>query len=56
LALKLSSYNIEALTEIKKVFWKNTDHWTELLSKRAKISGELVLSGFTKEALQKFKK
>jgi methylglutaconyl-CoA hydratase len=56
LALKLSSYNIEALTEIKKVFWKNTDYWTELLSKRAKISGELVLSGFTKKALQKFKK
>ena len=56
LAQKLSSYNTQALAEMKKVFWKNTDHWNDLLIKRAKISGELVLSDFTKQALQKFKK
>ena len=56
LTSKLSSYNIQALTEMKKVFWQNTDHWNELLIKRAKISGALVLSDFTKNALQKFKK
>lgn len=54
LALKLSSYNIQALAEIKKVFWQNTNHWGELLRERAKISGELVLSDFTKKSLQKF--
>lgn len=55
-AEKLASYNPEALTTLKKVFWKDTEDWTELLEERAKISGELVLSEFTKNALSKFKK
>lgn len=54
--LKLSSFNPEALSEIKKVFWQNTNHWDELLYKRAEISGQLVLSDFTKKALNEFKK
>ena len=53
---KLSSYNPEALYEMKKVLWKNTDNWDLLLEERAQISGKLVLSDFTKKALQKFKK
>lgn len=56
LASKLANYNPQALLEMKKVFWKNTDHWKDLLIERAEISGELVLSDFTKNALQKFKK
>jgi methylglutaconyl-CoA hydratase len=53
---KLTSYNPEALTEIKKVLWENTDHWDKLLYERAAISGKLVLSDFTKNALNQFKK
>jgi methylglutaconyl-CoA hydratase len=53
---KLASYNPEALEKIKKIFWKGTDNWDTLLSKRAEISGKLVLSDFTKNALSKFKK
>lgn len=56
LAEKLASYHPKALLEMKKVFWKNTDHWQTLLEERATISGELVLSDFTKKALKKFKK
>jgi len=56
LAKKLANYNPVALKEMKKVFWKNTSHWDTLLIDNAKISGELVLSDFTKKALQKFKK
>jgi methylglutaconyl-CoA hydratase len=56
LANKLASYNAEALSEMKKVFWANTNHWDTLLVERAKISGELVLSDFTKKALLKFSK
>ena len=56
LANKLASYNPQALAEMKRVFWKNTSHWNDLLIERAKISGELVLSNFTKKALLKFKK
>lgn len=53
---KLASYNPEALKEMKKTLWKDTAHWEQLLLERAAISGELVLSDFTKEALSKFQK
>ncbi len=56
LANKLASYNVEALENMKKVFWKNTQHWEQLLIDRAETSGKLVLSDFTKKALSKFKK
>lgn len=55
-AISLASYNREALMEMKKVFWEGTAHWDTLLYERAAISGRLVLSDFTKEALEKFKK
>jgi len=55
-AQKLSSYNPEALYEWKKILWEGTDHWGQLLSDRAAITGRLVLSEFTKTALTKFKK
>jgi methylglutaconyl-CoA hydratase len=53
---KLASYNPEALDEMKKVMWEGTDHWDGLLLERAAISGQLVLSDFTKNALLQFKK
>lgn len=53
---KLASYNPEALYEMKKVLWDGTDSWDSLLQERAAISGELVLSNFTRNALNKFKK
>jgi methylglutaconyl-CoA hydratase len=51
----LCSYNTEAMSEMKKVFWKRTDDWDELLAERAQTSGRLVLSDFTKEKLKGFK-
>lgn len=56
LALKLSTYNVEALVALKKTLWEGTENWDILLNKRAEISGNLVLSEATKKALQKFKK
>ncbi len=53
---KLASYNPEALFEMKKVLWENTNDWETLLYDRAAISGKLVLSDFTKNALNQFKK
>lgn len=52
---RLASYNPEALFEVKKVFWEGTDNWDNLLLQRAAITGELVLSDFTKKALEQFK-
>ncbi|WP_431137177.1 enoyl-CoA hydratase/isomerase family protein [Psychroserpens mesophilus] len=51
----LCTYNTEAMMEMKKVFWKGTDDWDELLAERAQTSGRLVLSDFTKEKLKGFK-
>lgn len=45
----------EAMAEIKKIAWKGTEDWNTLLIERAKISGRLVLSDFTRNAIQKFK-
>lgn len=53
---KLASYNPQALYEMKKILWKDTDHWSSTLPERAAISGELVLSENTKTALKKFRK
>lgn len=52
---KLANYNPEALKEWKRILWKNTDHWNELLIENAALSGKLVLSDHTKETLKKFK-
>ena len=56
MAEKLATYNPEALAELKKILWEDTDGWNNLLSERAKITGRLVLSDFTKNALSKFAK
>ncbi|MES2241077.1 MAG: enoyl-CoA hydratase/isomerase family protein [Bacteroidota bacterium] len=53
---KLASYNSEALVEMKRVIWEGTDNWDSLLLERAAITGQLVLSDFTKKALTQFKK
>ena len=51
----LSRSSANAMAEMKKIFWKGTEHWDELLKERAAISGRLVLSDFTKKAIEKFK-
>jgi methylglutaconyl-CoA hydratase len=55
LAEKLSHSNPEAMAMLKKVFWQGTEHWDKLLEERAGMSGKLVLSDFTKNAIEKFK-
>lgn len=56
LATRLASSNPEAMALLKKAIWQGTDHWDELLAERAAMSGKLVLSDFTIEAINKFKK
>ena len=55
LAHSLAHSNPEALAEMKKIFWKGTEHWDQLLTERAAISGRLVVSKFTKDAMARFK-
>ncbi len=55
LTKKLLGSNPEAMKELKQVFWQGTENWDELLRDRAAISGRLVLSEFTKKAINSFK-
>ena len=55
LADKLSKSNPEAMAMLKKVFWRGTENWDTLLIERAEMSGKLVLSEFTINAINKFK-
>ncbi len=55
LAQQLSQSNPEAMSMLKKVMWQGTEHWDTLLAERAGMSGKLVLSDFTVNAIKKFK-
>ena len=55
LAHTLAHSSPEAMHQLKKIFWKGTEHWDTLLFERAAISGRLVLSEFTKNAINSFK-
>jgi enoyl-CoA hydratase/carnithine racemase len=53
-AQRLAKSNPEALALIKRAAWAGTDSWSTLLEERAAMSGRLVLSDFTKQAIAEF--
>jgi methylglutaconyl-CoA hydratase len=55
LAERLAHSSPDAMAQLKKIFWQGTEHWDTLLSERAAISGRLVLSSFTRNAINAFK-
>ena len=56
LADSLTHSNPEAMARLKEIFWHGTEHWDRLLPERAAISGKLVLSEFSRNAIRKFRK
>ncbi len=52
---KLAGCNPEAMAQLKKVFWAGTESWETLLAERALMSGTMVLSEFTRNAIAGFK-
>jgi len=56
LANQLAKSNPEAMLLLKQIFWEGTEHWDTLLPERAAMSGKLVLSNFTRNAINAFKK
>lgn len=54
-AQRLAASNPEAMAEMKRMYWRNTEDWEALMRERAAMSGRLVLSDFTREALAKFR-
>lgn len=55
LSHNLAHSSPEAMAELKKISWKGTENWDVLLKERAAISGRLILSDFSRNAIQKFK-
>ncbi len=56
LAQRLAASNPEAMRLLKMIFWEGTEQWDTLLAERAAMSGKLVLSDFTRNAINAFKK
>ena len=54
-AKELASYSPDAMADLKNVLWRGTENWDTLLAERAAISGRLVLSEFTRNAIARFK-
>jgi methylglutaconyl-CoA hydratase len=51
-AERISAYSPTAVKSLKKLHWKNTDHWVTLLPKNAKITARLVLEKTTQKILK----
>lgn len=53
-ANRLTSFNPAALAELKRATWEGSEQWEELLFERAAVSGRLVLSQHTRDAIAAF--
>lgn len=48
----LAQSSPDAMAEMKKIFWKGTEHWDVLLQERAAISGRLVLGSHARNFIE----
>ena len=55
LALSLGRSSSEAMLELKKISWKTAENWDTLLIERAALSGRMVMSAASKEAISRVK-
>lgn len=53
---RLAKSSPGAMKEIKAMLWEETGHFEKLMNERAEQSGRLVLSDFTRDFLEAFKK
>lgn len=55
LTTRLAASSPDAMAELKTIFWQGTEHWDKLLIERAGISGKLILSDYSRNAIEQFK-
>jgi len=53
-AARIAAANPEAVARIKRIAWAGTDDWPRLLEERSEMSGTLVLSDYTRNAIAAF--
>jgi methylglutaconyl-CoA hydratase len=51
-AIRLASYAPEACRALRKLHWKNTQNWENLLPENAKITARLALSDFSQNKIK----
>ena len=51
LAATLAESNPEAMAELKRIFWRGSHDWEQVLAERAAMSGRMVLPDFTRRAI-----
>ncbi|MFH1198021.1 MAG: enoyl-CoA hydratase/isomerase family protein [bacterium] len=56
LASKLAASNPRSMVDIKKMLWRGTENWDELLEQEAEISSKHALSEYTIKHINEFKK
>ena len=52
---QLVTANPEAAAQIKRITWAGTESWEQLLEERAGMSGRMVLSEYTRSAIDRFR-
>ena len=56
LANTLAAQSLPAMRELKQIFWEDCADWDTLLAERAAASGRLVLSDYTRQAIEKLRR
>ena len=54
LAKKFGNYSADAMEKLRKLHWKNTEHWEGTLKSNAEITAKLLLKDATQSILEKF--
>ena len=54
LAEKFGNYSGDAMKKLRKLHWKNTEHWEETLKSNAEITAKLLLKDAAQSIIKKF--
>ena len=54
LAEKFGNYSGDAMKKLRKLHWKNTEHWEDTLKSNAEITAELLLKDAAQSIIKKF--
>ncbi|HSR68149.1 MAG TPA: enoyl-CoA hydratase/isomerase family protein [Acidobacteriota bacterium] len=55
LAGRLAESSLDAIRDLKRIFWQGSEDWDRLLPERAELSARLVLTDFTRQKIEAFK-
>ena len=54
LTKKFGNYSADAMEKLRKLHWKNTEHWEDILKLNAEITAKLLLKDTAQSILEKF--